>query len=74
METEQWALAIFRQRIGPWRATPDEALEDAVRTGNGSRDRASMTIYLTVPADLISRKVAMQEERPRLRIVGGKGR
>jgi hypothetical protein len=69
MEVE-YALAIFRRRIGPWRATTDEAREDAVRTGNGSRDRESETIYLTVPADIISRAVDRKAVQPRLRIVG----
>lgn len=74
MQEEQFALSIFRKRIGPWRATRDEAKEDAVRTGNGSIDRHSETIYLMVPADIISRRVKVQEEPPKLRIVGGKGR
>ncbi|AMU90493.1 hypothetical protein ATM17_15835 [Sphingopyxis macrogoltabida] len=63
-------MSIFRKRIGPWRATRDEALEDAVRTGNGSLDRYSEMIYLTVPADIISRYVEVQEVRPKLRAVG----
>lgn len=70
MEREEYALSMFRKRIGRWRATRDEALEDAVRTGNGSRDRDSETIYLTVPADIVSRRVEVKEVRPKLRAVG----
>ena len=69
---EQYALAIFGKRIGPWRATRGEADEDAIRTGNGSRDRPSKTVYLTVPADIISRVVEREAAQPRLRIVGGR--
>lgn len=62
----EYALAIFGKRIGRWRATPDEVKEDAVRTGNGSRDRSSETIYITVPADIISRRVEAVPMRPKL--------
>ena len=62
----EYALAIFGKQIGPWRAEADEAKEDAVRTGNGTRDRYSETIYLTVPADIISRQIEVQSVRPKL--------
>jgi hypothetical protein len=62
----EYALAILGKRIGPWRAEVDEAKEDAVRTGNGTRDRYSETVYLTVPADIISRHIQAVSVRPSL--------
>lgn len=76
---QQYALAYFRRQIGPWRLTREEALEDAIRRGDASRDRGSDDVYLTVPADIIERSVWAQARpddnivplrvRPQLRLV-----
>ena len=57
---EQYALAYFNDRIGPWRWSKDEAATDALRRGDASRDRVSKIIYLTVPARIITRLVELQ--------------
>lgn len=55
----QYALAYFCDRIGPWRASRKEVLQDALQRGDASRDRESRRIYLTVPAEIIERRVQM---------------
>lgn len=58
----EYALAIFGRPIGPWRATKREAEKDAIRTGNGNRDRYSKTVFLTVPADIVSRRIELARD------------
>lgn len=41
---------VFDRPAGPWRDSQRAALEDAVQTGNATRDDHSGTVYLTVPA------------------------
>jgi len=38
--------------MGPWRATADDAKEDAVDASFASRDEFSSTVYLDVPAEI----------------------
>lgn len=74
----QYALAYFRRQIGPWRWTRAEVEQDALRRGDASRDRGSMVVYLTVPADILERWVEVSGQadnvvhmraRPNLRLV-----
>ncbi|MGQ3101056.1 MAG: hypothetical protein ACT6Q5_13495 [Sphingopyxis solisilvae] len=75
----QYALAYFRQQIGPWRWTKAEVEQDALRRGDASRDRGSKVVYLTVPADILEREVLVELRvndniaamgvRPQLRLV-----
>lgn len=53
----QYALAYFRRRVGPWRWSKEQVEGDALRRGDASRDRGSMAVYLTVPADILERWV-----------------
>lgn len=62
VQVRQYALAYFRRRIAPWRWTKEEAEADALRRGDASRDQRSKAVYLTVPADILERKVWV--ERP----------
>lgn len=74
----QYAYAWCGKKVGPWRYDRGEAEIDALREGRAQRDRVSRFIYLTVPADIITRQVeptmetmhmAAQVKRPLLRLV-----
>lgn len=79
-KVRQYALAYFRQRIGPWRWSREEVEADAISRGDASRDRRSpKVVYLTVPADILERWVWVEAQaddnivplrvRPQLRLV-----
>ncbi|MCC7393816.1 MAG: hypothetical protein IT553_03070 [Sphingomonadaceae bacterium] len=71
----QFAYAWAGRRVGPWRAERSAAERDAIREGRASRCRDTGIVFLTVPADIITREaeppmeVAEQRQRPVLRIV-----
>ncbi|PAL20185.1 hypothetical protein CD928_17400 [Sphingopyxis sp. GW247-27LB] len=52
----QYAYAWCGKQVGPWRATRKEAAHDALRQGRAQRDRDSRRIFVTVPANIITRK------------------
>lgn len=78
----QYAYAWCGKRMGPWRAAHEEAAMDALREGRGQRDRDYGCIFVTVPAEIITREaeppmdwtdvdnVVALPIRPRLRLVG----
>lgn len=78
----QYAYSWCGKRVGPWRAHRRDAELDALREGRAQRDRHHRCIFLTVPADIITRQVEPTMEmpdidnvvalkiRPTLRLVG----
>lgn len=53
----QYAYAWCGRQVGPWRVRRREAEMDALREGRAYRDRDNRCIFLTVPADIITRQV-----------------
>ncbi len=77
----QYAYSWCGKQVGPWRPHRRDAELDALREGRAQRDRYNRCIFLTVPADIITRRVEPAMEvveienvvalpiRPRLRLV-----
>lgn len=53
----QYAYAWAGRRVGPWRSERSAAELDALREGRASRCRDTGVVYLTVPADIMTRQV-----------------
>jgi hypothetical protein len=62
----QYAYAWCGQRRGPWRSRRQDAELDALREGRGQRDRGGKRIFITVPADIMTRKVEPPMEEGRM--------
>lgn len=68
-EPQAYCFCLAGHRMGPWRATQDDAKEDAVDAGHATRDEFSEVIYMTVPAEIwvTSDRVEVEARLPRPR-------
>lgn len=53
----RYAVTLFGRRVTPWRASRDDAVDDAIRDGHASRDHEDADLYWWAGTDLVERQI-----------------